>query len=286
MRLKICILASGSAGNSIHVASDTTDILIDAGLSGRQIKARLGTIGKKVENVDAVLISHEHSDHIRGLRFIDKKTSIPVYLNSATSRAVKDRGFPLSRGRIFTNNSPFTLGDIRVTPFSVMHDASDPVGFAVSAGEVKISIATDLGHATHLVKDMLRGSHAIVIEANHDPRLLRDHPRPWALKQRIKSRQGHLSNESAASLIEEVATEKLQAVFLAHISSDCNRPQIGIEKISRSLARLGFGDTAVIETCYERPTGVFEISIDNDGGGACASYTVKETLQCARIGEK
>lgn len=262
MRLKISILASGSSGNSILVASETTDILIDVGLSGRQMATRLAVIGKSLEEIDAVLISHEHSDHIKGLRFIEKKTMIPVYLNSATSGAVADRGFGMSRARIFTNHAPFELGDITVTPFSVMHDASDPVGFTVSAGSVKVAVATDLGHATHLVKEMMRDSHAIVLEANHDPRLLLDHPRPWALKQRIKSRQGHLSNESAASLLGEVATEKLQAVFLVHISRECNRPELGREAVRSVLAEMGLPDAAIIVASPDFPTDLIEIALD------------------------
>lgn len=260
MSLKICILASGSSGNSIHISSDKTSILIDAGLSGRQMKARLGAIGRTLGEVDAVIISHEHTDHVRGLGFIERKTSIPIYLNSATSKAVADRGTALSRARIFTTNAPFAVEDITVIPFSVMHDAADPVGFAVSLDNVKIALATDLGYATHLVKEMMRDASAIVIETNHDPVLLQDHPRPWALKQRIKSKQGHLSNESAARLIEEVASEKLQAVFLAHISRDCNRPELGLDSICRSLARRGLEETRIIVTSRDGPTEVVEIS--------------------------
>jgi phosphoribosyl 1,2-cyclic phosphodiesterase len=260
--MKISVLASGSSGNSILIACGTTDVLIDVGLSGRQLAMRLTAIGKSIEEIDAVLISHEHTDHIKGLRFIEKRTAIPVYLNSATSRAVADRGFEMSRIKIFSNNAPFTLGEITVIPFSVMHDAADPVGFSLSTGEVKATIATDLGHATHLVKEMMRDSHAIVIEANHDPQLLLDHSRPWALKQRIKSRQGHLSNESAAELLGEVATKNLRAVFLAHISRDCNRPDLGLATVSSGLARIGLAGTPVIVASPDAPTDLIEIGFD------------------------
>lgn len=242
MSLSVCVLASGSSGNAIYIASERTRILIDAGLSARQIALRLEQLGVIPESVNGICISHEHGDHIGGIRVLQKRHGIPVYANAGTitgiQRQPKAHEIALKQ---FTTGSPFEIGDITVEPFSVPHDAYEPVGFRLQTETCSVGIVTDLGMVTSLVRDKLHNCDALVIESNHDEDLLMEAPRPWPLKQRIRSRQGHLSNTDAARLIAECATERLQHVFLAHLSSDCNTPDIALRTVSSQLRLDGFG---------------------------------------------
>lgn len=236
MSLKVCVLASGSSGNSVYVASDKTEILIDAGLSAKQVAVRLGQIGVEPESIAGICVSHEHGDHVAGIRVLQKRHGIPVYANAGTLNGI--RNMPKSEeitARVFQTGSAFEIGDITVEPFSVPHDAYEPVGFRLQTGKTTVGIVTDLGMVTSLVREKLRGCHAIIVESNHDEDLLREAPRPWPLKQRIRSRQGHLSNMGAAQLISECATETLEHVFLSHLSSDCNTPDTALRTVASQL---------------------------------------------------
>ncbi|WP_372797494.1 MBL fold metallo-hydrolase [Pontiella sp.] len=242
MSLEVCVLASGSSGNCIYVASENTRILIDAGLSAKQIAIRLDQIGVVPESINGICVSHEHGDHIGGIRVLQKRHGIPVFSNSGTLNGIRRQ--PKSEEiavKVFQTGSPFTIGDITVEPFSVPHDAYEPVGFRLTANGVSVGSVTDLGMPTALVREKLRGCRAIVLEANHDEDLLREAPRPWPLKQRIRSRQGHLSNIDAARLIAESATDALEHVYLAHLSSDCNTPETAIRTVSSQLRLDGLG---------------------------------------------
>ena len=242
MSLEMCILASGSSGNSIYVASEKTRILIDAGLSARQVALRLESIGVAPESIGGICVSHEHGDHISGLRVLQKRHGIPVYANAGTLDAIRRQPKADEIAvKVFQTGSPFRIGDIDIEPFSVPHDAYEPVGFRLQCRETAIGIVTDLGMATGLVRDRLRGCHAIVVESNHDEDLLMEAERPWTLKQRIRSRQGHLSNTDAARLIAECATDALEQVFLFHLSSDCNTPEIALETVASQLRLDGLG---------------------------------------------
>jgi phosphoribosyl 1,2-cyclic phosphodiesterase len=242
MSLEVCVLASGSSGNCIYVASDKTRILIDAGLSAKQVAIRLDQIGVIPESINGICVSHEHGDHIGGIRVLQKRHGIPVYSNAGTLNGIMRQ--PKAHEievKVFQTGSPFEIGDISIEPFSVPHDAYEPVGFRLTSQGTSIGSVTDLGMPTALVRDKLRGCKAIVIEANHDEDLLREAPRPWPLKQRIRSRQGHLSNIDAARLIAESATEELEHVFLAHLSSDCNTPDTALRTVSSQLRLDGLG---------------------------------------------
>jgi phosphoribosyl 1,2-cyclic phosphodiesterase len=242
--IQLTILGSGSSGNCALVESDRTKILVDAGLSCRQIGERLAVLGKNVAALDAILLTHEHSDHARGLKRLCASCQIPVFANKLTAEAlVSDTEFGPNGDvswRIFTTGHAFSVGDFEVEPFSVPHDAQDPVGFVLSHAERRITFLTDLGHATKLVIERARNADVLVLEANHDVKMLQDDcHRPWSLKQRILSRHGHLSNEAAAALAETVTTERLQHIFLAHLSRDCNRPQLARDAVATKLDRLG-----------------------------------------------
>ena len=242
MSLEVCILASGSSGNSIYIASSKTRILIDAGLSAKQVALRLDQIGVVPESINGICISHEHGDHVNGIRVLQKRHGIPVYVNAGTLNGIKRQ--PKSdeiSAKIFQTGSAFDIGDIKVEPFSVPHDAYEPVGFRLQCGNTAVGVVTDLGMPTALIRDKLKGCKAIVIESNHDEDLLREAPRPWPLKQRIRSRQGHLSNIDCARLIAESATDELEHIFLAHLSSDCNTPDTAMRTVSSQLRLDGLG---------------------------------------------
>ena len=236
MSLEICILASGSSGNAIYVASAQTRILIDGGLSAKQIALRLQTIGVMPETISGICISHEHGDHINGIRVFQKRHGSPIYANRGTLTGIQRlKKAEEIQIQLFQTGSSFRIGDLKIDPFSIPHDAREPVGFRVECAGISVGIVTDLGTVTNLVRDKLKGCHALVIEANHDEDLLRESPRPWVLKQRIRSRQGHLSNTHAAELISKCASEQLQVVFLSHLSSDCNTPEIALQTVQSHL---------------------------------------------------
>ena len=242
MGLEVCVLASGSSGNAIYVASANTRLLIDAGLSARQIAVRLEQLGVPPESINGICVSHEHGDHVAGLRVLQKRHGIPVYANAGTLNGIRQqpRAHEMS-ARVFQTGAPFEIGDITIEPFSVPHDAYEPVGFLLQTASTRIGVVTDLGMGTSLIREKLKGCQAIVVEANHDEDLLREAPRPWALKQRIRSRQGHLSNIDAARLITECATDSLEHVYLAHLSSDCNTPDTALRTVASQLRLDGLG---------------------------------------------
>lgn len=240
MSLKLCVLGSGSSGNCTFIGTGTTRILIDAGLSARKTAQRLAEIGERAEGINAICVSHEHGDHIAGIRVLQKTHGIPVYANGGTLEAIhRDSKQAGLECRCFTTGSSFTIGDFIIEPFSVPHDAYEPVGFVLRAGTLSVGIVTDLGVVTNLVREKLRKCHAVVIEANHDETLLHEAPRPWSLKQRIRGNQGHLSNRAAAELIAEIAGDGLQHLFLAHLSSDCNSPHHARMAFETRLAEAG-----------------------------------------------
>lgn len=242
MSLETCVLASGSSGNCIYIASKKTRVLIDAGLSAKQVALRLEQIGVPPESINGICVSHEHGDHVNGIRVLQKRHNIPVFVNAGTLSGMQRQ--PKAdeiKAKIFQTGSAFTIGDITIEPFSVPHDAYEPVGFRLQTTETTIGVATDLGMSTALVRDKLKGCNAIILESNHDEDLLREAPRPWPLKQRIRSRQGHLSNIDAARLITESATDALEHVFLAHLSSDCNTPETAMRTVASQLRLDGLG---------------------------------------------
>ncbi|MBI3473764.1 MAG: MBL fold metallo-hydrolase, partial [Candidatus Solibacter usitatus] len=182
--LRVCVLASGSSGNSTLVATARTRVLVDAGLSLRDTAHRLVHAGETLERLDAILITHEHSDHVAGLVRMAKRLPIPVYMTRLTAPAI-DWGEVQPKLELFQAGSRFTIGDIEVDSFTIPHDAIDPVGFSLRAGGIKFSIATDLGYVTDSIRYHLRGSHLLLLEANHDLEMLKVGPYPWAVKQRV-----------------------------------------------------------------------------------------------------
>jgi phosphoribosyl 1,2-cyclic phosphodiesterase len=236
------MLGSGSAGNSALVATDHCRILVDGGLSARQIVLRLEQRGVTPEQLDGVLLTHEHGDHVCGLEVLSRKFDIPIYANSQTAEAVRYGGVldHHRNWRIFRTGAEFKICDITIQTFPVPHDAVDPVGFAFYAGSSALGFITDLGYATKMIVERLRQVHTLVIETNHDEKLLQnDTHRPWPVKQRIQSRHGHLSNNAAATVIEQLLPGKIDRVVLGHLSRDCNTPELALQTVRNALNKSG-----------------------------------------------
>ncbi|MFA6915162.1 MAG: MBL fold metallo-hydrolase [Parachlamydiales bacterium] len=234
-----CPLGSGSKGNCIYVASKTTKILIDAGLSAKATLERLQSINVDIGDIDAIVISHEHSDHIHGIKAIVNKYSIPLLANTETAKGIVGvLGF-CPKFKIFSTGEPFTFGDIHIHSFSVPHDTLDPVMFTLTIDTVKLGICTDLGFATTLVQHQLQGCDYLLLESNHEPSMVDASPRPEFLKQRIKGRSGHLSNADCAKLLCTIAHDKLKHVHLAHLSRECNSPEKAMHVVTSLLKEQG-----------------------------------------------
>jgi phosphoribosyl 1,2-cyclic phosphodiesterase len=230
------MLASGSRGNAIYLSDGTTRVLIDAGLSGVQIERRLKSRGLSPHDLDALVVSHEHSDHIQGVGVLSRKYKLPVYINEKTHAAAPQLG-KIGELRRFACGTDFIISGIRIHPFSISHDAADPAGFTLTRGDIKIGIATDLGIATTMVRENLRGCALLVLEANHDPEMLVQGPYPWPLKQRIKGHSGHLANEDTRHLLHELQHEGLRHVILAHLSETNNTPEKAYAAVAPALTR-------------------------------------------------
>ncbi|MFN0069286.1 MAG: MBL fold metallo-hydrolase [Limisphaerales bacterium] len=255
MSLAFTILGSGSGGNCAYLETPGARLLIDAGFSAKQIRQRLAGIGRSPETLSGILLTHEHGDHVSGLAVLAAKLDVPVYCNRLTREAVEAQQGCRLRANLFTTGASFEVGDVAVETFAVPHDAYDPVGFVLRAPGGTVGFLTDLGHATKLVIERVRAADVLVLEANHDLKLLQDDvKRPWAIKQRILSRHGHLSNDAAAEVAEQVAGDRLRRIYLGHLSRDCNRPELAHRAVAGRLARLGATHIAVEDTSQDTPS--------------------------------
>lgn len=223
--MRVCLLASGSKGNAILVEVGGVRILVDAGLSAGEILRRLAAVGVEGTELDAVLISHEHTDHTRGAGTLARKLKIPVLVSYPTCREMH-ASLRKVEAVEFESGYPFAFRDLLIDPFPITHDACDPVGFLIECGEGRVGIATDLGIATRLVQEKLKSCRVLVLESNHDEEMLLNGPYPWHLKQRIRSRHGHLSNAETAELLDGLIHPELEGVFLAHLSEVNNDPEV------------------------------------------------------------
>ena len=256
MPTRFTVLGSGSGGNASYLETEQTRLLIDAGLSGRQIRLRLAQLGRSPETLDGILLTHEHADHTQGLKALCTKLKIPVYCNRLTADEMRFKMQTKLEICQFVTGEPFEIGDVVVENFPVPHDAQDPVGFHLKTAEGgSIGMLTDLGQATRLVLERVRGASALFIEANYDLNLLqKDTRRPWAIKQRIMSRHGHLSNDATAEAVETLANGTLRHVTLGHLSRDCNTPQIARETITTKLAQAGIDNIQINVSTQADPT--------------------------------
>lgn len=232
--MKISLLASGSKGNAVYVESGETRLLIDAGLSGVEILKRLNRIGVDGTTLDAILISHDHSDHIKGAGTLARKLKIPVLVSYPTRQACENH-LKKTEPIEFESGYPFGFRDLMIDPFPITHDAVDPVGFTIESREGRIGFATDLGLVTRLVTNKLTGCRALVLESNHDEEMLLNGPYPWHLKQRIRSKHGHISNTESMELLEDLLHDGLEGVLLAHLSEVNNAPELPRAATTRLL---------------------------------------------------
>lgn len=248
--MRFIVLGSGSAGNAAVIEAGGVRLLVDAGLSAKQLTARMKASGIDPASLHAVLLTHEHGDHIRGLRVLMKQLAVPVYATPATSRLVRDGGVEASAWKIFESGAQFHFNGLSVQSFAVPHDAVEPVGFVFRHEERALGLLSDTGHVTRLISERLRGVQALFIEANYDDALLEaDTKRPWSTKQRIASRHGHLSNAQTAALVAELAPDGLRRVVLGHLSRDCNHPEKAIAAIRAGVPGLDHVACAPQDEC-------------------------------------
>jgi len=232
----LSILGSGSGGNAAVLATSRTRLLLDAGFSRKELLRRMQLVGCAAEQLDGVLITHEHADHIAGLPRLASKLSAPVYLNEGTRAAMGAAGDSLERVETIGAGISFRVGDIEVTPFSVPHDAADTLAFCFRAEGVRIAFITYLGYLAPHVLDRIRGADCLVLESNHDLEMLKNGGYPWALKQRVASRLGHLSNHSLAEFLRDQFDGAAAHVVLAHLSENNNLPSLALLSAQRALA--------------------------------------------------
>ncbi len=232
------MLASSSSGNATFIRTERTRLLVDAGLSKRDVLARLAAIGEPAESLDAILISHEHSDHVSGLVALARHLDIPVYITRLTAPSIP-WGEYTPKLDCFQAGASFTIGDLDVDSFTVPHDAIDPVGFCFRADGIKVGVVTDLGYVPESIKFHLRGADLLILESNHDLEMLKVGPYPWSVKQRVMGRKGHLSNEVVSDFIRQDLDTSISTLVLGHLSEHNNHPEIVRAMAEQALDRAG-----------------------------------------------
>ena len=260
--LSLTVLGSGSSGNCAVVRTERTRLLVDAGLSAKQIVLRLERVGLRLEELDGILLTHEHGDHTAGLEVLCRKHHLPLFCTPLTQETLAS-GFVKAKPswRLMETGSTFHYQDICIQSFPVPHDAVDPVGFIMEDADSRLGVLSDVGFITNLIRERLRGAQTLFVEANYDAALLEaDTKRPWATKQRISGRHGHLSNDQTADLVQSIAHEELHHVVLGHLSDDCNSPDLACKKISAALAQSGIRETKVICAGRAEPTPWMEVA--------------------------
>ena len=244
--IEVRVLASGSGGNAILISSGQDNLLIDAGLSGKELARRLDVAGHSLSEVSAVVVTHEHIDHIRGVGVLSRRHGIPIYMNRATIERAPASVGEMPTARTFVTGDSMQVGDLKVQTYPLPHDAADPIGLIIQNCSRRIGIALDMGYPTRLARERLRGSNLLILEFNHDPEMLRQCDRPWEIKQRIMSKRGHMSNEAALELLRDLIHDELRAVVLAHVSQEANCGETLHSLVSDHLKQIGRGDISII----------------------------------------
>ena len=259
--MKVSVLGSGSRGNSVLVVGGSTRLLVDAGFSAKSLETRLGHLGILPEEIDAIVVTHDHGDHTRVAGVFSRRHGTPVFLTDPTREACDG----LFRGgedlRSYRAGFPFQIGSMEVAPFLTAHDARDPVAVALRHTEtgLKLGIATDLGRPTAQVRLSLSACDILVLEANHDPGLLHQGPYPPSVRARIASSHGHLSNEAAAQLAVDLLHPRLGAVVLAHLSAECNRPALAEAVVDEALREAGYRGFLLVAE-QDSPTPLMDVA--------------------------
>jgi len=259
--MRFSILGSGSAGNSTILECGKIRILIDAGLSAKQLNLRLEQLGIAPDSLSAILITHEHGDHVRGLKTFLKQNPTPLYATRDTAHVVREQSIDGAKWHTFDAGQSFAVKHLKIETFAVQHDAVDPIGFVIANENQRFGLLTDAGFVTNSIKEKLKNLSALFIEANYDDKLLKlDTKRPWATKQRISSRHGHLSNAQAEELIREIAHPELHQIVFGHLSSDCNCPKKIHQIFESCLREIGHSHIALHCATQSEPSPWFEIS--------------------------
>ena len=242
--MRFVSIASGSSGNCIYVGTEKANILVDAGISNKRIEQGLNEIGVKGSELSCIVITHEHSDHVRGLGVLARKHGVPIYGTAETLREIQGMGsLGKMPGELFHPVLPeveFSIGDLKLLPFSIDHDAANPVAYRISQGRKQVAVATDMGHYDQHIIDHLQGLDALLLESNHDVRMLETGPYPYYLKRRIMGDHGHLSNETAGRLLNYILHDHLKAVLLGHLSKENNYAELALESVRCEITQ---GDT-------------------------------------------
>ncbi len=264
--MRFAVLASGSGGNACYVETGNTRILIDAGLSCREIERRMELVGIEPANLDAIIVTHEHGDHIKGAGALSRRYDLPVYLNHKTLERGRRMLGNLASPVILHTGQMLTIKDLCVETFTKCHDASDPFGLVVSGtggtpdqNGTRIGLVTDLGRSTGLVEDRLKGCHALIMEFNYDQEMLDEGPYPLDLKRRIKGQDGHLSNVQAGELLRAVSHRDLRFVVLAHLSEANNDPDKAREEAEKALSERGYKETKILISYQDEPLPLVEL---------------------------
>lgn len=262
--MRVTVLGSGSRGNAILVESGEIRILVDAGFSGKDLARRMAAVDVEPESVTAILITHDHGDHTRGMGVFARRFGTPLYLTRPTREVCSRLLGGRERVVEYDSAAPFDLGSLRIQPFLTVHDAADPIAVTITDTVTgsKMGVATDLGRPTTGMRAALASSHLLVLEANHDDGRLWNGPYPWSVKQRIASSHGHLSNRAAAELATELFHDGLAAVILAHLSDSCNDPHMAHDAVGASLEKAGF-------------RGVLRVAEQDEAGEAMDVETIR-----------
>lgn len=260
---KFCSLYSGSSGNSLFVQTDNTKILVDAGESAKKIETALNSININIDEIDAILVTHEHSDHVKGIGTISKKFNIPIYANKETWEAMPAIAEKIQEKNTFNIEEKFEIGDLKIYPFSIPHDAVNPCGFNLFYDNEKISIATDIGHMDKKIVHNLEGSSFILLESNYDPNILSYSKYPYHLKQRIAGPKGHLSNELAGKTISYLLNTGLKSVMLGHLSKESNFPELAYKTVIDELYANNFDENKIRIGVAERsgPSEILNLEV-------------------------
>lgn len=233
--MRLCSIASGSSGNCIYVGSESTHLLVDAGISGKRVEAGLNSIDMTAKDLDGIFITHEHSDHIKGLGVLARKHKIPIYATQGTLQAISRihslGKFPEGIFHVIEADKTVCMKDIQIHPFEISHDAAQPVGYRFTCKESSVGIATDLGTYNEYLVSQLQNLDALLLEANHDIRMLQVGSYPYPLKQRILGDRGHLSNENAGRLLCRLLHDNMKHIFLGHLSKENNYEQLAYETV-------------------------------------------------------
>lgn len=264
--MRLIVLGSGSSGNALYLEAGATSVLVDVGLSAKETARRMTEVGVEPTRLSALVVTHEHADHVKGIRVMSKTAGVPVFISEATRDECRfaGGGDGIRWGETISSSQPFQVGELDFHPFTIPHDGVDTFAFTVTSANVKVGIVTDLGYITQLVAERLRGADFVMIESNHDRDMLKVGPYPWPLKQRIASNTGHLSNDETSRWLREDFDGRAQHIVLAHLSRQCNHPELARLSALQALDERGplfypDAERRITVAHHDRPTEWFEL---------------------------